>query len=177
VAGALAGVYLMLEDLQGAEACLGTVLTPQTLMDTIGRRCCWVRRGELALSREDPALALEITDRLIASAPGISPGRVIPYLWKLKAEALAAQGLVDEAHPLLSSALVHGGKTGERYLLWRLHADLGRIHHAMGQAEGVERELSAARVLIEESAATISDQTLKEGFRQGAHRVLQSAVM
>jgi hypothetical protein len=56
-------------------------------MDTLSKRYCWLWLAELALAQDDPAHALDITDRSIATAPGMSPGRVITYLWKLKAEA------------------------------------------------------------------------------------------
>jgi hypothetical protein len=69
-------------------------------------RCCWSSQAELALARGDPALAMDITDRLIASAPGMSPGRVITFLWKLKGQALNAMGHTEEAQTLLRAAII-----------------------------------------------------------------------
>jgi hypothetical protein len=65
----------------------------------------WARLAELALARGNPTHALDITDRLIASAPGMPPGRVITYLWWLKGKALAALGHSEEAQPLLHAAI------------------------------------------------------------------------
>jgi tetratricopeptide (TPR) repeat protein len=170
--GALAGTYLMLDDLKSAQACLERVISPQTPMDTTGKRYCWVRRAELALAQDDPALALNITERLIASAPGMSPGRVITFLWMLKAKASAAMGRTEEAESLLHGALENARAVGERFLLWRLHASLGQLYHAMGHQEAAEKKISAARALIEELAATIPDEALKSSFLQGAYNTL-----
>jgi tetratricopeptide (TPR) repeat protein len=172
VCAALVTTYLMLDDIKSARACLETVISPETPMDTLGRRYCWVGRAELAFAQDDPALALDITERLIASAPGMSPGRVITFLWKLKAEALAAIGRTEEACLLLQSAIENAGSTGERSLLWRLHASLGRLYRNMGQQEAAGKEIAAARALIDELAATVPDETLKDNFRQSAYGIL-----
>jgi tetratricopeptide (TPR) repeat protein len=166
--GALAGAYLMLDDLKSAQACLEKVISPQTPMDTGGKRYCWVRQAELALAQDDPALALNITERLIASAPGMSPGRVITFLWMLKAEASAAMGRTDEAESLLRAALENARAVGERFLLWRVHTSLGRLYRAMDRKREAEEAFSAARELVQELAATIPDEALKDNFLQGA---------
>jgi tetratricopeptide (TPR) repeat protein len=171
--GALAEVYLMLDDRKLAQTCLEKVISPQTPMDTMGKRYCWARRSELALAQDDPALALDIADRLIASAPGMSPGRVITFLWMLKAEALAVLGRREDAISLLHTALENARATGERCLLWQVHARLWRLYRVMGHQEAAERQLSAARALIDEFAATIPDETLQYNFRQGASSMLR----
>jgi adenylate cyclase len=173
--GALAGVCLMQGDPESAQACLETAISPKTPMDTLGKRYCWVRLGELALSQADAILALDITERLIASAPGMAPGRVITYLWKMKAEALAAVGRSEDACSLLSTAIENAEAAGERFLLWRLHARLGRLYHTLGRPEAAARELSATRASVNEFAATIPDENLKDSFRQGAFKILQRA--
>ncbi len=170
--GALATAYCLLDDLAGAQTCLETVLSPQTPMDTLHKRYCWARRAELALEQGDPTLGLDIADRLIASAPGISPGRVITFLWKLRGEALAAMGQIDEAVSLLRAAKENALATGERFLLWRIHASLGRLYCLRDLPTEAEQEFSAARALVESLAATVADETLRDTFLQGAQRML-----
>ena len=172
VTGALADAHILLDDLPGVQTCLEKVLSPRMPMDTLGIRYCWARRAELALSQDDPALALDITERLIASAPGMSPGRVITFLWKLKAEALAAMGRTEEAVPMLHAAIENARVMEERFLLWRVHASLGRLHHAMNYQTESRKEFSAARELIQELAAAIPDEALKENFLQRAYHTL-----
>jgi DNA-binding SARP family transcriptional activator len=172
VCGALAGAYLMLDDLKSTQACLDTVISPQTPMDTLGKRYCWVRRAELALAQGDPTLTLEIVDQLIETAPGKGTGDVITFLWQLKGEALAALGGLEEAQPLLRAAIENARANEERFLLWRLHASLGRLNEAMGQQIEAREEFSAAGELIEELADSIDEEGLKENFLRGAQRKL-----
>jgi DNA-binding SARP family transcriptional activator len=172
--GALAGAYTLLDDLTGAQACLGTVLSAQTPMDTMGNRYCWARQAELALCQGDPALALDIVERLIASAPGISPGHVVTHLWWLKGEALTTLGQAEDAQPLLQAAIENSLSTGERFLLWRTHASLGRLLRVLGRESEAEEEFSAAGELVEELAGTLPHGELRDNFRRRAHTMLSS---
>jgi tetratricopeptide (TPR) repeat protein len=175
--GTLAGAHLLLGDLPGAQASLDNVLSQHTAMDTMGRRYCWTRRAELALAQDDPALALDIVERLIASAPGMSPGRVIPFLWKLKGEALAAMEHEEAAQALLHAAIDNAQVNGERFLLWRLHASLAQLYHAQGRQPEAAREFSAARALVEELADTLPQGERKDRFLQRAQILLQGRTL
>ena len=170
--GALAAAYCLLDDVAHAQACLETVLSAETPMDTLYKRYCWAMRAELALCHGDPTLALDIVGRLIASAPGMSPGRVITFLWKVKGEALAAMGQMEQAHTMLQEAVENAHATGERFLLWRLHASLGWLCLAMGRHSEADKELSTARELTEELANTVPDGELRDSFLQRAHKRL-----
>ncbi len=124
------------------------------------------------LFQGDPALALEIVNRLIASAPGMSSGGVITFLWKLKGEALAAMGRAKRAESLLQATIENARELDERFLLWRVHASLGRHYRAMNQQMEARKEFSVARELIEELAATVPDEGLKVKFLQRASNSL-----
>jgi tetratricopeptide (TPR) repeat protein len=169
ITGALAGAYLLLDDLTCAQTCLGTVLSPQTPMDTMGNRYCWARQAELALCQGDSALALDIVERLIASAPGMLPGHVITFLWKLKGEAVAAMGDTERASALLREAIESAHTNGERFLLWGLHASLGRLYRAMGRHSATVEASSTTSQLVEELAGTLPDGKLRYNFLQRAH--------
>jgi tetratricopeptide (TPR) repeat protein len=157
------------DDLAHAQACLEGVISPQAPMDTIHRRTCWARRAELALQQGDPAVALDIVDRLIASAPGIAPGRVIPFLWMLKGQALAAMGHPEEACAWLCAGVQSARASGARFLLWRLHASLGRVYRALGRPTEADVEISTAHDRIRELADTIPDQGLRDAFIERAY--------
>jgi DNA-binding SARP family transcriptional activator len=166
--GMLAAAHGLLGDPASAQACLESVLSAETPMNTLGQRCCWARRAELALRQHDPELALDILERLTASAPGMSPGRVITFLWKLKGEALAALGQVEDALPLLHEAIQNARAVGERSLLWRLHASLGRLYRAMDRLSEAEEEFLTARRLADELADSVPDGELRDSFLQRA---------
>jgi tetratricopeptide (TPR) repeat protein len=170
--GALAAAHCLLDDLAQAQTCLDTVLSAETPMDTLYKRTCWASRAELALCQGDPALALDIIEGLITSAPGMAPGRVIPYLWKLKGEALGAMGQTEEAHTLLQAALENAQAMGERFLLWHVHASLARLYCGIGRQPEAERELSTACELVEGLAYTLPRGEVRDSFLRRAHRVL-----
>jgi tetratricopeptide (TPR) repeat protein len=172
--GALAATYCLLDGRTQAQMLLDPVLSSETPMDSLAQRYCWARRAELALYQGDPTLALDITDRLISSAPGMSPGRVITHLWWLKAEAVAVMGQRDEARSLLQEAINNAKAAGERFLLWRIHASLGRLYHASGCQLEAGQEFATARELIQGLADTVPIGKLRDNFLQRAHERLQS---
>jgi tetratricopeptide (TPR) repeat protein len=175
VTGALAKVLSLLGDLAGAQHCLETVLSRRTPMDTLGNRYCWARRAELALAQDNPALALEITDRLISSAPGMEPGRVVTFLWKLKGEALVAIGRSQEAETLLQTAVENARSAGERFLLWSIHDSLGQVHRAGGCQSAARKEFSIARELVLELANSMPSGRLRDDFVRRAHKRLAAS--
>src|SRR5438132_14026736 len=88
------------------------------------RRLAWAR-GEVALRRGDASAALVIADGLLASAPGGPREQPIPALLKLRGEALAAFGQLDEATEALEGAERGAVARGLRPLLWQVHRSLG----------------------------------------------------
>jgi tetratricopeptide (TPR) repeat protein len=172
--GALAGAYCLLDDGTRAQMLLEPVLSAGTPMDAEAKRHCWARWAELALAQGDPALALDIVERLISSAPGMAPGRVITYLWKLKGEALIALGDWEEARSLLQAAVRNAQATGEQFLLWHLHTRLGLLYGALRRQSEAEREFSTTSELIQELADTVPDGELRDNFFRRAHERLRT---
>src|SRR6266704_791445 len=104
ISGFLAPVYLLQHDQASADSLLTTALEPDTAMQTLGQRLVWAARAELALARDDPHLALHITDQLLASALGLSSEASIPRLAKLRGEALIKLKQAAEAETILQDA-------------------------------------------------------------------------
>jgi tetratricopeptide (TPR) repeat protein len=119
-------------------------------------------------------LALDIVERLISSAPGMSPGRVITFLWKLKGEALAAIGDTEAASSLLHAAIENAQANGERFLLWRLHASLGRLYRARGRRSEAEEEFAIARELVGELADTVPEGEMRDSFLRRAGEMVDA---
>src|SRR5260370_28261254 len=88
VSGFLAPAYLLQQDLAQADSILTAALEPGAAVQTIGQRLVWAARAELALARNDPVLALDITDRLIGPAAHPAEERVSPRPWKRRGGAL-----------------------------------------------------------------------------------------
>jgi len=149
-------------DLPGAEAALAGQLDPDRLPDTAAQRMLAFAYGRLALLHGRPDQTIAIVERLRASIPNPSPGFVIPRLWKLHAEALAALGQWPEAEALLLAALPLAHEI--RILVWQVHAGLAGVYAAQGRSAEAEQEAATARQVVTELAATIPEADQRETF-------------
>jgi predicted ATPase/DNA-binding CsgD family transcriptional regulator len=164
VSGFLAPAYLLQQDLTKAESILTAALEPDAAMHTIGQRLVWAARADLALARRDPDLALDITERLIASATNLSNERVIPRLWKQCGEALVMLHRPEEAEAALRAAQEAAHAQGLRPLLWRICVALGKLYQAQRRQEEVEQAFANARTIIEDIAANVPHEHVREEF-------------
>ena len=160
----LAHAYLLQENLAKAESILTASLEPDATMQTIGQRLVWAARADLALVSGNPELGLDITERLIASAANLSGEQVIPRLWKLRGEALAALGRIEEADAMLRAAQEIAHAQGLRPLLWHICVALGKLYKSQARREEAEQAFSTARALVEELAANLPGEQLRERF-------------
>src|SRR5712692_2181842 len=172
VSGFLACAYLLQHDLTKADSILTAALEPDAAMQTIGQRLVWAARADLALARSDPGLALDITDRLIASAANLSDEHVIPRLWKVRGEALATLHRTAEAETMLRAAQAAAQAQGLRPWLWRICVALGKLYQTQARQEEAEQAFSTARALIEELAANLLDEHLRAQFLSQATAML-----
>jgi DNA-binding CsgD family transcriptional regulator len=124
--------------------------------------------GELALASDEPEIALGIADRLLASAPGAARAQPIPWLLKLKGEALGALSRREEAIQALEEATQGALARQERPLLWQLHRVLGRQYQYLKQEDLAQRNFTSARQGIASLARTIDDVYLREQFLHAA---------
>jgi len=129
----------------------------------------WAARADLALARDDPHLALRITDQLLASAVGHSSESSIPYLAKLRGEALTKLKQAAEAETILQHARTTALKHGLRPLLWRISLTQGKLAHTQRRYEEAERRFAEALELLADLASSLPDQTLQRHFLQRAH--------
>src|SRR5207248_11478745 len=124
------------------------------------------------LARGDPGLALDIAEQLIASAANLSSECVIPHLWKLRGEVLVALQRGTEAETTLRAAQDAVRAQGLRPLLWRINVALGKLYQAQAREVEAEQAFSTARLLIEELAANLQDERLREHFLSQATAML-----
>jgi DNA-binding CsgD family transcriptional regulator len=164
----LARAYLLQGALPRAEEALKVVMPrEQPPANAPERRMSWAW-GELALASDEPEIALDIADRLLASAPGEARGQPIPWLLKLKGEALGALSRREEAIRVLEEATQGTLARQERPLLWQLHRALGRQYHSLKQEDLAQRNFTSARQVIASLASTIDDGYLREHFLHAA---------
>ncbi|HEY6407744.1 MAG TPA: LuxR C-terminal-related transcriptional regulator, partial [Ktedonobacteraceae bacterium] len=135
------------------------------------RRMLWAW-GELTLAEGDYQETLRNIERLLASPPGADRAQPIPWLLKLKGEALAALGRLEEAAQTLEGAKDGALRQQERPLLWQIHRSLGRVYHRMKDQERAEHAFAETRRVITELAANINEPTQREIFIQEALKLL-----
>lgn len=164
----LARAYLLQGALPRAEAALKAVMPrEQPPKNAPERRISWAW-GELALASNEPEMALGIADRLLASVPGATTAQPIPWLLKLKGEALGVLGHREEAIQALEEATQGALARQERPLLWQLHRALGRQYQSFKQEDLAQRNFTSARQSITSLASTIDDVYLREHFLHAA---------
>jgi DNA-binding CsgD family transcriptional regulator/tetratricopeptide (TPR) repeat protein len=131
--------------------------------------------AELALVQQQPGLALERCEQLLATAPqraGATEERVIPRVWKCQGEALAALGREKEAIQVLEEA--RRGARLQQYLslLWQMERSLGRAYQRQRRREEAEQVFASARQGIALLSESIKDPILREHFEQTAYATL-----
>jgi DNA-binding CsgD family transcriptional regulator len=169
--GMLAESRVALGNLAAASAILDE-LAPDLPMRTLGQRRIWLSRAKLALARGDAAGALEISERLIASAADAPGGPVIPLLELLRGECLVVLGRYAETlEPLGATASVTLDR-GLLPILWQVRVALGRTSAALGAVSDAEAHYRSARTIIDRLAATIPDSALRDNFAERATALL-----
>jgi DNA-binding CsgD family transcriptional regulator len=135
-------------------------------------------RARLALARRDPALAVELIDRLSTSdrddtATHDTPRPVpTPRAALVRAAALTSQARYGEAEELLLGTRDVLEWQGGRNLLWRCHLALADLLAASGRHDDAERAYVTARQAVEELAAGLDDPRLRDQFLRRALRRL-----
>jgi DNA-binding CsgD family transcriptional regulator len=171
----LASVAIARGDLDTADARLTDLVTPGAPMESLAARLARCVAAELALARHKPDRALEIADRLVATAPGSSTGRPIARLELLRGEALTALGEYEAAAIALRRARDTAAELGTRSVLWRAHLALARLYRAQGCDDEATSAFAAARALIDELASDVPDDALRATFLAGTAPLLPTA--
>ena len=162
--GYLASVSILLHDYARAEALLHTALSPDTAIQAVAQRMLCCASVELALAQGHPTRALEIIDQLVASAAQAARGQSSLRVLKLRGEALAALQRPAEAEAALTAAQALAVTLGARPRQWRICVTLGNLYQTQGRKTEAEQAFATARILIEELAATIADEPLRDNF-------------
>ena len=170
--GYLASVSILLHDYARAEALLHTALSPDTAIQTMAQRMLCCASVELALAQGHPTRALEIIDQLVASAAHGAEGQSSLRVLKLRGEALVMLQRPVEAEIAFEAAREIATTQGVRPMQWRICIALGNLYQAQGRNIEAEQAFATARTLIEELAATITDESLRDNFLQRATAML-----
>jgi tetratricopeptide (TPR) repeat protein len=149
-----------------AETLLKNVFQPEAPFEPLAQRRVWLARAELALAQGDPALALQIVDRLLAVTANIAGGAngAVPYLARLRGEGLADLRQWAAAEGEFQSALLTAQAQGTPRFIWPLHLALGKLYRAQRRHAEAAQAFDAARTVIDGIAATLTDVELRDNF-------------
>jgi tetratricopeptide (TPR) repeat protein len=170
--GHLTSTYVLQKELARAEALINASIDSNTPFQTLGQRLVWSASAELALAQGNPTHALELSDKLMASAANFSDNRNIPRPSKLRGEAYMILGNTTEAEAVLLAAKEGAYSQGMRSFLWRIYVTLGKLYQTLGRHAETESAFANSHAIIEELAITISDDYLQEHFHREATSML-----
>jgi DNA-binding CsgD family transcriptional regulator len=167
-AATLAQAHLLRGDAARAAIALDASLpqgaSPRILPE---RRVAWMW-GEVALAQRDPAGALAVADSLIASAPGPPNAPAIPWLAKLRGEALTVQGNYEHAERALATACIAATEQRALPLLWQVQRARGHLSRRWRRDERAEQAYAEARAVVVSLAKSVADPAVRTRFWQGA---------
>lgn len=170
--GALASTYLAIGEMERAADVLSRALPPGTPARMMGQRVAWCSRVELALAQDDPELALQYVELLLADVPDSARGRSMLKVHLLYGHALTALGRFAEAeakyHMALHVAESHQARTDQ----WRILAALSRLYDLQGHVQKSIDTLAQARAIAMFIAETINDPAQKALMLSGIEHSL-----
>jgi tetratricopeptide (TPR) repeat protein len=120
--------------------------------------------GELCLARQDYDHALAYADECIERAEGTGRKKNIAKGRRLRAQALQALGKLDEAEPEIAAALAVASEIGNPPQIWKTHAALAELRQAQGRPEEAREAYRAALAVIDQVAAGLTDESLRQAF-------------
>ena len=116
--------------------------------------------GEISLAKGDCAEALKLAEDSLTISEEAGAKKYIAKSLKLKAEALAKMGNMEEAVKLMENALKLAQQVGNPPLIWQIHHSLGLLLEGYGNPQKANEHYAEAIALIEATASKLDDPSL-----------------
>jgi class 3 adenylate cyclase/tetratricopeptide (TPR) repeat protein len=120
--------------------------------------------GELWLAQGDAAQALEFADECLKLAEPTMSRKNLVKGWRLKGQALLAQGQGEQAETALSRALTIAREIGNPPQLWKTYQALGALYESQADLRRTRAAYQSAIDVIDEVAERLQDQELQRTF-------------
>ncbi len=117
--------------------------------------------AEIALARGDFKNALKYVEDASVTTERAGARKYIAQALKLKAEALAGQGRLEEAIEVMENALKISRQVGNPAQLWQIHYSFGLLEEKNGNTRKANEHYFKAITLIEAVASQLNDAVLK----------------
>jgi len=118
-------------------------------------------RGEISLAKGNYAQVLKSAEELLAISEKADAKKYIAKGLKLKAEALAKMGNIEEAIELMENALQAAQQVGNPPLLWQINYSLGLLLEKHGNPQEANIRYAQSLALIEAVASKLNNAVLK----------------
>jgi class 3 adenylate cyclase/tetratricopeptide (TPR) repeat protein len=120
--------------------------------------------GELWLTKGDAAQALEFAEACLKLAEPTMSRKNLVKGWRLKGQALLAQGQGEQAQAALSRALTMAREIGNPPQLWKTYQALGALYESQAGLERAQAAYQSAIDVIDGVAERLQDQELQRTF-------------
>ena len=116
--------------------------------------------------------AAQAFDEAVATLDEIDSHLELAHALYQRAVFRQVQGAGDAARCDWERACTLYQQMGAKPMLWRTHTALGQSADAQGNADVADREYATARAIVEELAANMNDDMLREEFLQRVSRMI-----
>jgi tetratricopeptide (TPR) repeat protein len=164
--------YLLLGDLEQAQSYLEKVYRDTQQRGKWGEE--WMKwrysqrlhhsLGELWLTKGDAAQALEFAEECLKLAEPTMSRKNLVKGWRLKGQALLAQGQGEQAEAALSHALTIAREVGNPPQLWKTYQALGALYESQADLKRAQVVYQSAMDVIDGVAEQLQDQELQRIF-------------
>jgi tetratricopeptide (TPR) repeat protein len=120
--------------------------------------------GELWLTKGDAAQALEFAEECLKLAEPTMRRKNLVKGWRLKGQALLAQGQGEQAEAALSRALTIGQEIGNPPQLWKTYQAMGALYEWQADLGRARAAYQSAMDVIDGVGERLQDQELKRTF-------------
>ena len=120
--------------------------------------------GELWLAKGDAAQTLEFAEACLKLAEPTMSRKNLVKGWRLKGQALLAQGQGEQAEPALARALTMAREIGNPPQLWKTYQALGALYEWQADLERARAAYQSALDVIDGVAERLQDQELQRTF-------------
>jgi tetratricopeptide (TPR) repeat protein len=164
--------YLLLGDLEQAQRYLEKVYTDTQQRGKWGEE--WMKwryaqhlyhsLGELWLTKGDATQALEFAEECLKLAEPTMSRKNLVKGWRLKGQALLAQGQGEQAEEALSRALTIAREIGNPPQLWKTYQALGALYESQTDLGRARAAYQSAIDVLDGVAERLQDQELQRTF-------------
>jgi class 3 adenylate cyclase/tetratricopeptide (TPR) repeat protein len=120
--------------------------------------------GELSLTKGDAAQALEFAEECLRLAKPTMSRKNLVKGWRLKGQALLAQGRGEQAEAALARALTMAREIGNPPQLWKTYQALGALYGSQADLERARVAYQSAMDVMDGVAEQLQDQELQRTF-------------